>query len=1338
MATVEKLATMVVRLFVSHALSPSAIARLKEQAEAVLGRKVGDLRTEYCYNIETGESLDSWMGILRFALGEPNEPETLQGMTFLGDDDIIEIGPQLGTESTDSTRRTSAFNDAGVDCIGRVERSARYHFGIELSPQDREKLVAMLFETRTHDFMKEEVYEEPLSSFETGQEPKPGFEVDVLGEGMPALVAINEDPEYGFGFDEQDLQLIYTIFAEELERNPTIEELGQFAQSNCEHSRHWFYKGLHKIEDMMMPECLMDIIEAPHLANPNNSLVAFCDDASVIKACGPINIVTPANPGTVSPLTVKRVLYHLTLTAETHCYPSGVHAREGAATGIGGLFRDTTSVGRGGLMIASGAAYCTGNLNRPDYFLPWEDDGWLQPAELMSPLDILIDASNGASDYGNCLGWPVVYGFTRTFGMVMPDGGYLAWYKPIVYVVGAGQIDERHLEKGEPEEGMLVVQIGGKGFRVGVGGGSGSSVGLGENVAAFDAKAVQRGDAEMENRGWRVIRACIELGDDSPIIFIRDLGAGGDGNAIPETVIPAGARINLRAIPVGDTTLSVLEIWINESQERWAILIRPERWELFQAICKHEGCPVAIIGQITGDGLIVLFDENDGSTPVNMPLDRVLGDLPQKTFTSERTERKLLPLELPEDLTVIQALRRVLRLPSVGSKRFLTTKVDRSVGGLVAQQQTIGPYQVTLSDFAAVAQSHLEVQGMALSLGEQPIKGLISPAAMARLAVAEMLLNMVGARITDIPDIRCSANWMWPAKMPGEAARIFEAAYAMRDIMILLGIAIDGGKDSSSSLVKQARSPDGTTQQVLGPGELVIAGYVPMEDVRVKVTADLEPGSTLIWVDLSPGKKRLGGSALAQTFKQVGDECPDVESIDSLRDLFEAIQEMLDEDWLTASHDISDGGLITALLEMAFAGGVGIKVNVEDQAETAPLFFAEEPGLVLACPHEVKAEVAEALRQRGLSFQEIGSSLEADSREITVKHNGENVLEGDRVELWALWEETSGKLDELQANPECVAQEQRAIRSGRFKRPPWELTFTPTPTPPELLRAEVKPRVAVIRDAGTNGDREMAAALWLAGFDPWDVTMSDLLGGEATLEPFNGIVFPGGFSRGDVMGSAKAWAATILFNPDLKAQFDAFRRREDTFGLGVCNGAQLMTLLGWVPWYVDDENEVPEEWQRAACSDALPLRPRLLRNRSERFESRLVTVKVLPSPSLLLEGMTESNLGAITAHGEGYLHIPGDGVFERVVAQGLAPLAFVDLNGEPTEDYSFNPNGSPLGRTALTSPDGRFLAMMPHPERLFATWQWPWMPPEWRDLEVGPWLYPFQNARRWCQKVLGI
>ncbi len=1301
-----------IRRFRTFSLAPATHDSLLESARRILGDEVADVGAEFCFYIDAARELGPEdLRILDWLLAETFEPDAYGDATSLDEAGgaVLEVGPRMTFTTAWSTNAVSICRACGIDVVRRIERSRRYLLRNSKPPSEaaRAALAAGL-----HDRMTECVYPRPLADFASGISPDPVTAVPVMRDGRAALERINH--ELGLAFDDWDLDFYTSLFRDRMGRDPSNVECFDIAQSNSEHSRHWFFKGRLILDGDEVPDHLFSIVRRPYEANPNNSVIAFHDNSSAIRGFSTPALVS-SEPGNPSPLLVRELDLDLTLTAETHNFPSGVAPFPGAETGTGGRIRDTHATGRGSLVVAGTAAYCVGNLRLPGYELPWEDPAFGYPPNLASPKAIEIEASNGASDYGNKFGEPVITGFTRSAGLRLPDGERREWIKPIMFSGGVGQIDARHTDKQGPEPGMWVVKIGGPAYRIGMGGGAASSMVQGDNAEHLDFNAVQRGDAEMEQKVNRVIRACSELGEGNPIVSIHDQGAGGNCNVLKEIVEPAGARFEIREIPIGDDSLSVLEIWGAEYQENDALLVRPENEGLFRSLCERERVPVSFVGRVTGDGRVVVHDSVDDSTPVDLVLEDVLGDVPQKTFKLDRVVRPLEALVLPPDLTVAQALDRVLRLLSVGSKRFLTTKVDRSVSGLVARQQCAGPLQLTVSDVAVIAQSHFGTTGTATAIGEQPLKGLVDPAAMARMAVGEALTNLVWARATALEDVRCSANWMWAAKLPGEGADLYDAAVAMSDLMVEFGMAVDGGKDSLS-MAARAPLAGGGEELVKAPGALVISAYVSCPDIRQTVTPDLElPGTgRLLLVDLGGGRNRLGGSALAQVFSQVGNSTPDVEDAGLLARAFAVVQQLIADGFVTAGHDRSDGGLITTLLEMAFAGNCGLEVEIEGD-DPIEVLFSEELGLVMEVDGADLDPVAGAFRGAGVPYALIGGTLAEPEIRVTV--GGRPVLAADMRDLRDLWEATSFRLELEQANPECVAAERDGLRER--SAPPYALTYAPTATAADVMKKSNKIPVAMLREEGSNGDREMAATFLAAGFEPWDVAMSDLLAGRITLDRFRGVVAVGGFAHADVLDAGKGWAGSIRFNRELWAQFEAFLDRPDTFSLGVCNGCQLLALLGWVPW---------RGLEGAA-------QPRFVRNASGRFESRFATVTIQPSPSVMLRGMEGSTLGIWSAHGEGRALFPDPAILEEVEAQTLAPIRFVDDGGAVTENYPHNPNGSPRGIAGLCSPDGRHLAMMPHPERTSMTWNWGWMPRAWRDLEVSPWLKMFQNAREWCEDV---
>lgn len=1341
-----------IHLYRTPALSEYKKEVLLKEARSRISKDIIDIQTEYCFNIEADSVLsEGELKKLRWLLAETFEPENFSKKSFLTRNShakssnkmeqglIYEIGPRMNFTTAWSSNAVSICHSCGLTKIKRIERSRRYklivskELLVSLKSSEMKRRIDEFFGL-VYDRMTECPYNKPIDSFKSKIMPEPVKIVPLLEEGKSALIRINQ--QMGLGLDDWDIDYYYNLFAKEIKRNPTDVECFDLSQSNSEHSRHWFFRGRLVIDDKIIPESLMQIVKEPYKRNSGNSVIAFKDNSSAIRGYE-INTIIPQNSGTPSPLKESSAIYHITFTAETHNFPTGVAPFPGAETGTGGRIRDVHATGMGSLVIAGTAAYCVGNLFIPNYPLPWEHGSLVYPRNLASPLQILIEASNGASDYGNKFGEPLIQGFTRSFGLKLPDGQRKEWIKPIMFTGGVGQIDAIHIEKGMPQRGMLVVKIGGPAYRIGIGGGGASSMISGDNIEELDFNAVQRGDAEMANKLNRVVRACVELGTDNPIVSIHDQGAGGNCNVVKEIISPEGAKIDIRKIIVGDETLSVLEIWGAEYQEQDALLIKEENIEKFRLLCERERLPMAIIGEITGDGYIVLYDSNENTIIENLELARVLGDMPQKLFYLDRYTSYRQPLILPDDISVMDAIDKVLRLVSVGSKRFLTSKVDRSVTGLIARQQCAGPLQLTVSDVAVIAQSHFpnsksEFTGAAISIGEQPIKGLINPCAMARMCVGEALTNIVWARISSIRDIKCSANWMWAPKLPGEGASLYDAAVAMRDIMIELGIAVDGGKDSLSMAAKVIHH-DGEVEVVKSPGTLVISAYATCPDITKVITPDIKmPGqSKILYIDLGQNKNRLGGSALGQCYKQIGDESPDVDDIRLLKDAFNAVQLLIDKRLILAGHDRSDGGLIVTLLEMAFSGNCGMEINFghlnkglnsqNAEKDAISFMFSEELGMALEYLPDKENEIISILKEFFVPYQIIGRTLAEKKIQINMLTSDKGsltLLDKDMRELRALWEETSHQLDMLQANPECVIEEKSVIYDQQ--NPEYKISFTPEQTPEIFLKRNAKPLVAIIREEGSNGDREMSSAFHASGFETWDVSMTDLLNKRIDLSKFKGIAFVGGFSYADVFDSAKGWAGAIRFNSKLFRDFQNFYERDDTFSLGICNGCQLMALLGRVPW-----QGIPDEIQ-----------PRFVHNKSGRFESRFSSVRILQSPSIMLKDMADSVLGVWVSHGEGRAYFPDKKIMDEVLEKGLAPIRYVDDSGEITEKYPFNPNGSPFGITALCTPDGRHLAIMPHPERTFLKWQWAWMPEDMKEsLKASPWLKMFQNAINWCEGI---
>ncbi|XP_006899247.1 PREDICTED: phosphoribosylformylglycinamidine synthase [Elephantulus edwardii] len=1320
----------------------AAFGRILRKLKGKLPELQG-VKTELCYNVNwTADSLPNTeeMKKLKWLFGCPLLLDDVAHESWFSptpNDLVLEVGPRLNFSTPASTNIVSVCHAAGLEAVDRVETTRRYWLSFNQLPPAVVKTLAL---DTLHDQMTEQCFLQPIQSFspESTRAPLDG-PIDILGKGRAALEKANL--ELGLALDSWDLDF-YTRRFQELQRNPSTVEAFDLAQSNSEHSRHWFFKGRLHLDGQELPHSLFESIMSTQASSNSNNILKFCDNSSAIQGKD-VRFLRPEDPTQPSRFRQQQGLRHVVFTAETHNFPTGVAPFSGATTGTGGRIRDVQCTGRGAHVVAGTAGYCFGNLHIPGYSLPWEDPSFLYPGNFAQPLEVAIEASNGASDYGNKFGEPVLAGFSRSLGLQLPDGQRREWIKPIMFSGGIGFMEAEHVSKESPEPGMQVVKVGGPVYRIGVGGGAASSVQVqGDNTSELDFDAVQRGDPEMEQKMNRVIRACVEAPEGNPICSLHDQGAGGNGNVLKELSDPAGAVIYTSRFQLGDPTLNALEIWGAEYQESNALLLRAPHQDFLSRVSARERCPACFVGTITGDRRIVLVDDREcpvrrngeGDAPVGSPptlvdleLEWVLGKMPRKDFFLQRNCLVLQPLTLPPGLSVRLALDRVLRLPAVASKRYLTNKVDRSVSGLVAQQQCVGPLQTPLADVAVVALSHQELVGAATAVGEQPVKSLLDPKAAARLAVAEALTNLVFALVTDLRDVKCSGNWMWAAKLPGEGAALADACEAMVSVMATLGIAIDGGKDSLSMAARVG------TETVLAPGSLVISAYAVCPDITATVTPDLKhPGGRgcLLYVPLSPGQHRLGGTALAQCFSQLGEQPPDLDLPKNLVRAFTVTQGLLKDRLLCSGHDVSDGGLVTCLLEMAFAGNCGIVVDVPAPgADALPVLFAEEPGLVLEVQEADLAQVLKRYRDAGLQCLELGRTSDGGPHAVVhMSVNGTVVLEEPVGHLRALWEETSFQLDRLQADPHCVAEEERSLRERTgpsYFLPP---TFPKASVPQEP--GGPAPRVAILREEGSNGDREMADAFHSAGFEVWDVTMQDLCSGAIRLDTFRGVAFVGGFSYADVLGSAKGWAAAVTFHPKAGTELRRFRRRPDTFSLGVCNGCQLLALLSWVG------GDPSQEAGDTGC-DSWPAPPGLLlrHNLSGRFESRWASVHVGPGPAIMLRGMEGAVLPVWSAHGEGYMAFSSPELQAHMEAKGLAPLHWADDAGNPTEQYPMNPNGSPGGVAGVCSPDGRHLALMPHPERAVRPWQWAWRPPPFDALTTSPWLQLFINAWNWVQEV---
>ncbi len=1227
------------------------------------------------------------------------------------------VVPRLGTLSPWSTKATDIARICGLGAKGvrRIERGTAYTIAGEV--HDPAALRAAL-----HDRMTESVLEDPREATRlfAHDAPRPLRTVDVLGAGRAALVRANE--EMGLALSPDEIDYLVESFGA-LRRNPSDVELMMFAQANSEHCRHKVFNAEFTLDGVKEPRSLFQLIRRSTEASPAGVLSAYKDNAAVVE--GPVAGRFFPDPET-GVYRAHQEPVHLLMKVETHNHPTAISPFPGAATGSGGEIRDEGATGRGAKPKAGLTGFTVSDLRLPDLPRPWEVDHG-KPDRIASALEIMTDGPLGGAAFNNEFGRPNLAGYFRTFELeVLGPGGreVRGYHKPIMIAGGYGNVRGEHVQKQAFGPGAALVVLGGPAMLIGLGGGAASSMSSGASHEDLDFASVQRDNPEMQRRCQEVIDRCWALGDENPIVSIHDVGAGGLSNALPELVHDAGrgAAFQLRAIPTDEPGLSPLELWCNEAQERYVLAVAPERLERFRALCARERCPFAVVGTATDDGRLVLEDSLLGGRPIDMPLAVLLGKPPRMVRRAQRTGPALAPFDLGR-VELGDAIRRVLRLPSVADKTFLVTIGDRTVTGLVARDQMVGPWQVPVADAAVTATSYDVTTGEAMAMGERTPVALLDAAASARLAVAEAITNIASAPIARLGNVKLSANWMAAVGHPGEDARLYDAVRAVgEELCPALGIAIPVGKDSMS--MKTVWEEAGERRAVTAPLSLIVTAFAPVTDVRRALTPQLrtDQGETeLLLVDLGRGQHRLGGSALAQVYGRLGATPPDLDDPALLRAFFGGVQALNAAGLLLAYHDRSDGGLLATLCEMAFAGGTGLDVDLGPLAgDPRAILFTEELGAVLQVRAADAARAEIALRAAGLAdcIHRIGRP--APGERIVLRRGRESLFEASRAELRGIWSETTHAMQALRDDPACADEEQAGRCDPTDPGLHVHLTFDldEHPAAPVLgggsLRSPqvggARPRVAILREQGVNGQLEMAAAFDCAGFDAVDVHMSDLLEGRTSLDGFRGLAACGGFSYGDVLGAGEGWAKSILFNVRARDALARFLARTDVFALGVCNGCQMLSNL---------HELIPGagEW------------PRFVRNRSEQFEARLSLVEVLESPSVLLRGMAGSRLPIAVAHGEGRAEFASPAQLEALRARGLVAARYVDHHGRPAERYPENPNGSPGGITAVTTPDGRVTILMPHPERVFRAVQLSWRPAGWN--EDGPWLRLFRNARAW-------
>jgi phosphoribosylformylglycinamidine synthase len=1344
----------------SNALSVFRTQRLLSILQFVLPA-ITAVSGRYLHLIDASNPLDeSDLARLHALLtyGDPSEQATDQDD---GDTDQFIVIPRFGTISPWASKATDIAHNCGMQQIKRIERGICYRVQVKSSllskplgaifgANKRSAPELQAIADALHDRMTETVLRSAADAVGLFREldAKPLAWVDLLTGGKAALQSANT--ELGLALSGDEIDYLADAFTA-AKRNPTDVELMMFAQANSEHCRHKIFNADWTIDGVQQDKTLFGMIRNTHQLQPKGTVVAYSDNSSIMEGATVARFYPRgAQRGNVYASSVE--LTHTLMKVETHNHPTAISPFPGASTGAGGEIRDEGATGRGAKPKAGLAGFTVSNLMLPDAQRAWENpadvcqppaarpaakqdaSSYGKPDRIASALQIMIDGPLGGAAFNNEFGRPNLAGYFRTYEQNVA-GTVHGYHKPIMIAGGIGNISALHTHKNALPVGSLLIQLGGPGMRIGMGGSAASSMATGSNTADLDFDSVQRGNPEMERRAQEVINACWEMGEKNPILSIHDVGAGGLSNAFPEITNDAkrGALFDLRRIPLEESGMAPKEIWSNESQERYVLAIAPQDLSLFEYLCQRERCLFAVVGSATEERQLKLIDPQHDNVPVDMPMDVLLGKPPKMHRDVVHVTQVLPPLDLT-GMDLLDVGQRVLRLPTVADKSFLITIGDRTVGGLSVRDQMVGPWQVPVADCAVTTMSFEGYLGEAMAMGERTPLAVINAAASGRMAVGEAITNIAAAPIADISDIKLSANWMAACGQPGQDAALFDTVKAVgMELCPALGISIPVGKDSLS--MRTTWKDNDENKSVTAPVSLIVSAFAPVVDVRLALTPQLrtDVGDTvLILIDLGRGKNRLGASALAQVMQQLGNETPDVDSADDLKAFFAAIQQLNREQKLLAYHDRSDGGLFATLCEMAFAGHSGLAVNLDiltmesghgadwgdaknwagQVAErrnemTLRALFSEELGAVIQVYAAQKSEVMDVLRahQLGACSHIIGKP---DSRDvIEFSRDAKVIYSQTRIDLHRLWSETSWCIARLRDNPADADAEYARILDQNDPGISPKLTFDPQQdvAAPFILTG-VRPRVAILREQGVNSHIETAYVMHQAGFTAVDVHMSDLIAGRAALDDFKGVIAVGGFSYGDVLGAGEGWAKTILFHAKLADQFARFFQRNDTFGLGICNGCQMMSNL---------KSMIPgaQHW------------PKFTRNKSEQFEARFAMVEVAESPSIFFQGMAGTQTPIAIAHGEGYADFSQTGD----IGETLVALRFVDNGGQVTTSYPYNPNGSPQGITAVTTPDGRFSVMMPHAERVFRSVQQSWHPQSWG--EESPWMRMFRNARLW-------
>ncbi len=1252
---------------------------------------------------------------------------------------LIVVAPRLGTVSPWASKASDIAHNCGL-AVRRVERVTEYRLTLKsgllggAKPLTNEELAAaaaLLHDRMTESVLPARAHAAHLFDEQPG---KPMQHVDVLGQGRDALNRANTN--FGLALSIDEIDYLVDAFTT-LKRNPTDVELMMFAQANSEHCRHKIFNAQFVIDGLTQEHSMFQMIRHTEALSPQHTVVAYSDNASVMEG-GTIERWLPQGYTNAPLYSARTEQVHVLMKVETHNHPTAISPFPGASTGAGGEIRDEGATGRGSKPKAGITGFSVSNLHLPGTNEPWEQAPYGKPEHIASSLQIMIDAPLGGAAFNNEFGRPNLGGYFRVYEQTVGEGtdairrGY---HKPIMIAGGLGSIAASQTKKIQFPPGTLLLQLGGPGMRIGMGGGAASSMASGANAAELDFDSVQRGNPEIERRAQEVINHCWALGNSNPILAIHDVGAGGISNAFPELVDGAGmgARFDLSKVPLEESGLAPKEVWCNESQERYVMAVSPEALPIFRAMCERERCPFAVVGVTTAEKELVLEDGPGGERSISMPMDVLLGKPPKMLRDVQRVARAFAELDLT-DVSLDKVAFDVLRHPTVASKRFLITIGDRTVGGLNSRDQMVGPWQVPVADCAVTLADFSGFQGEAMSLGERtPLAALDAPAS-GRMAVGEAITNLLAAPF-ELARVKLSCNWMAACGEPGEDAALYDTVAAVGlQLCPALGISVPVGKDSLSMRTRWLH--EGVAKQVTAPVSLIVTAFATLADVRATLTPQLQPGdTTLILIDLGQGKNRMAGSMLGQVLNQFGSTVPDLDEPAQLKALVDAVNHLREQGRLLAYHDRSDGGLWASVCEMAFAGHLGVSLNVDmlvtegdgisdSRAEygdaknwatqvsvrrqelTLRALFNEELGAVIQVHTTVRNEVMQTLREFGLSKHShfIGKPNERGALEVW--RDAKSVFSAPLRELQQAWDDVSWRIAKLRDNPACADAEHEAV--GRADDPGLhvQLSFDASVDVAAPFVHSARPRLAILREQGVNSHLEMSYAMAKAGFDTFDVHMSDLQSGRARLDQFKGFIACGGFSYGDTLGAGEGWARSVMFNPVLAEQFAAFFNREDSFALGVCNGCQMMAALAPI---------IPgaQAW------------PKFTRNQSEQFEARLSLVEVLESPSIFFSGMAGSRLPVAVAHGEGFADFSQRGDAKAV----KRAMRFVDHTGAATEAYPFNPNGSPDGLTAVTTPDGRFTVLMPHAERVFRNVQMSWSSGE--RSAASPWMRMFGNARRW-------